>query len=267
MICLNCGHQNKEGAKFCIKCGEQLSVNNVGNQTLGTSRQSTYSSGNAVKKQSNALLYVVIVAIVVALGVFGFIAYDYISSNSSIRNSDVESREVADRDSEEKEEKEEEEAAEAEAEKDAQLKETEAKLAEAEAKAAEAETKAAEAEAKAEEATQAAETAKVEAAEEVKAISESANNSDISIGYYIIPDSSSRYLTSSDIAGFSTEELKLARNEIYARHGRKFKNNDLQNYFNSQNWYTGTIPADEFSETLLNDFEKKNIQFILSAEK
>lgn len=48
---------------------------------------------------------------------------------------------------------------------------------------------------------------------------------------YILPDSDSRYLTDSDVRGLSANELMLARNEIYARHGRKFKDSELQNYF------------------------------------
>ena len=36
---------------------------------------------------------------------------------------------------------------------------------------------------------------------------------------YILPDSSSRILSDSEVSGLSKEELRLARNEIFARHG------------------------------------------------
>lgn len=83
---------------------------------------------------------------------------------------------------------------------------------------------------------------------------------------YILPDSSSRELTIADISGLSHDQLDLARNEIYARHGRKFTNPSLQDYFNSQAWYTGTIEPEDFTDDMLSDIEKNNIQFIKDHE-
>ena len=40
---------------------------------------------------------------------------------------------------------------------------------------------------------------------------------------YIIPYSNTRYLTDADLDSLSEWDLKLARNEIYARHGRRFR--------------------------------------------
>ena len=37
---------------------------------------------------------------------------------------------------------------------------------------------------------------------------------------FILPDSSTRVLDKSELAGFSAEQCRLARNEIYAKHGR-----------------------------------------------
>lgn len=79
---------------------------------------------------------------------------------------------------------------------------------------------------------------------------------------YVCPDSSSRLLTEDDLWGMSAQQLRIARNEIYARHGRIFTSEDLQNYFNACSWYVGTIPASQFSESLLNDIEKKNVAFL-----
>ena len=84
---------------------------------------------------------------------------------------------------------------------------------------------------------------------------------------YILPDSSTRYLTGTDIAGLTSEELRLARNEIYARHGRKFKDEALQAYFNSKSWYAGTIEPERFSDdALLSDVERKNLELIKARE-
>lgn len=84
---------------------------------------------------------------------------------------------------------------------------------------------------------------------------------------YVIPDSDSRYLTDADLDGLSKEELRIARNEISARKGRKFKDSELSNYFKSKAWYNPTIEPDDFSSDHLNKYEIYNQSFILKAEK
>ncbi len=81
---------------------------------------------------------------------------------------------------------------------------------------------------------------------------------------YILPDSDKRYITANDIENLSDDELRLARNEIYARHGRIFESEDLKNYFSSKSWYKPSITADNFNENLLNQYEKANINFIVN---
>ena len=83
---------------------------------------------------------------------------------------------------------------------------------------------------------------------------------------YIFPDSASRNLKSEDVAGLDAETLRLGRNEIYARHGRKFKDSTLQSYFNSKSWYKPTNASDSEIEKALNQYEKNNIKFIQSYE-
>lgn len=83
---------------------------------------------------------------------------------------------------------------------------------------------------------------------------------------YVLPDSAKRKLKKSDLKGLSIEELRIARNEIYARHGRMFDDKKLQKYFDSQSWYDGTVPASEFSEDVLSSVEKKNVAFIRQFE-
>jgi len=84
---------------------------------------------------------------------------------------------------------------------------------------------------------------------------------------YILPGSNSRYIEESELYGFGADECRLARNEIYAWHGRKFNSADLQDYFNAQSWYVPTIEADEFSDSMFNEYEKANINLILEYEK
>ncbi len=84
---------------------------------------------------------------------------------------------------------------------------------------------------------------------------------------YILPDSDSCYLTESDLAGLTKEELRLARNEIYARHGYIFEDAELQAYFESQSWYHGTVNASDFDDSVLNAYEQANLKTIQALEK
>ncbi len=83
---------------------------------------------------------------------------------------------------------------------------------------------------------------------------------------YILPDSASKQLTRSDIAGLDRVTLNLALNEIYARHGRKFTDTAISDYFNAKSWYHPTIAANDFDEALLNQFELANLKLISSYQ-
>ena len=91
-------------------------------------------------------------------------------------------------------------------------------------------------------------------------------NTAVSEGTYICPNSDSRYLVKADLVGLSSWELLLARNEIFARHGRKFVDENIQAYFNSQSWYNGTVDPDDFDMTVFNEYELANIDFIKAHE-
>ena len=89
-------------------------------------------------------------------------------------------------------------------------------------------------------------------------------------GEYILPFSSERYLTEADLDPLSEWELKLARNEIYARHGRRFIDPELQAYFDSKSWYKGIYDPQDFDknhDSDISELEKKNAEFILKYEK
>lgn len=73
-------------------------------------------------------------------------------------------------------------------------------------------------------------------------------------------------LTEEDLSGLSADELRIARNEIYAAYGRQFSSNDLQNYFAGKSWYEGNIPASQFSDSVLTEIQKDNIALISSYE-
>ena len=83
---------------------------------------------------------------------------------------------------------------------------------------------------------------------------------------YVIHDSDARYLSASELQQYSAYELRLARNEIYARHGRIFEGGELAEYFNSKSWYVPSIPADQFDEAVFNAYEKANLETIKQVE-
>lgn len=83
---------------------------------------------------------------------------------------------------------------------------------------------------------------------------------------YILPSSDVEYLSEYDLMGLSKDELKIARNEIYARHGRMFNDANLQAYFNSCSWYTPSISPENFSDSMLNEVEIANRDLIVSYE-
>ncbi|EET58985.1 hypothetical protein BRYFOR_09091 [Marvinbryantia formatexigens DSM 14469] len=82
----------------------------------------------------------------------------------------------------------------------------------------------------------------------------------------ILPDSDIRYLSDSEILDMSLQVLNYAKNEIYARKGRRSRSVELQQYFDSKSWYRGTIEPGDFDEGVLNAYEQKNVQMLSSRE-
>ncbi len=85
---------------------------------------------------------------------------------------------------------------------------------------------------------------------------------------FILPNSSTELISEQDLEGLSDWELYIARNEIYARHGRGFKNKDLQEYFGSKSWYVERYTPEEFdANPTLSDIELQNVETIHNVEK
>lgn len=78
------------------------------------------------------------------------------------------------------------------------------------------------------------------------------------------PVVSERLISAAEIAGCSKEELKIMRNEIFARHGYIFKTKDMKTYFGKQKWYKGKYYD---VNNLLSDIEIYNIKVIQQVEK
>jgi len=73
-----------------------------------------------------------------------------------------------------------------------------------------------------------------------------------------------RLVNEDMLRGLSLYELRLLRNEIYARRGRQFKTEWLSQYFYSQPWY---YPRDDKGEPELSATERKNIDTIVAYER
>ncbi len=65
------------------------------------------------------------------------------------------------------------------------------------------------------------------------------------------------------LRGLGLYELRLLRNEIYARHGRQFQAVWLSQYFYSQPWYQ---PNDTFKDEDLTGSDKTNVETIVAYE-
>ncbi len=74
---------------------------------------------------------------------------------------------------------------------------------------------------------------------------------------------SDQHLTPADLAGKGKNELRLMRNEIYARHGRVFTTQDLNDYFGKKCWYA---PNTSYSDSTLSTVELQNIALLKGAE-
>ncbi len=72
-----------------------------------------------------------------------------------------------------------------------------------------------------------------------------------------------RLLTVADVQGLIPEDARRLRNEIYARHGRRFQDPQLQRYFASFAWYK---PTGGFRESQLNETERTNAALISQYE-
>lgn len=90
---------------------------------------------------------------------------------------------------------------------------------------------------------------------------------------FMIADSDKRVVTTADLEGMSLAELRIARNEIFARHGRQFKDTMLNQWFYSKVWYLDIdrkYAPDIFDATNpnpLTEIELNNADFIRDYEQ
>ena len=84
---------------------------------------------------------------------------------------------------------------------------------------------------------------------------------------YEIPVSSIVPLEDYNVVNLTNNQLWIARNEIYARHGKVFQNEYLASYFGACSWYEPKEGKNEVSDRELNEVEIANLKLIVAAEE
>ena len=78
------------------------------------------------------------------------------------------------------------------------------------------------------------------------------------------PEASQRLLKTGDVENLAAVELKMMRNEIFARHGYCFSRKEMRQQFENEEWY---VPNTVDIKGFLTETEKKNIALIKRYEK
>ncbi|WP_165998497.1 YARHG domain-containing protein [Bacillus sp. Cs-700] len=84
-----------------------------------------------------------------------------------------------------------------------------------------------------------------------------------SLSFYLLPHSDVIKLSESELTSFNKDELRLARNEIFARHGYVFKSDELESYFAEKTWYF----PDPYYDGSLTNVEAYNVKLIEDLEE
>ncbi len=77
------------------------------------------------------------------------------------------------------------------------------------------------------------------------------------------PESSTRKLVEKDVENLRSEDLRIMRNEIYARHGYSFKLAGMREHFDKLDWY---MPVAVNIKSDLTKLEKDNAALIKRYE-
>ena len=75
-----------------------------------------------------------------------------------------------------------------------------------------------------------------------------------------------KYYTKEEFENEPMLIIHLAKNEIYARHGYIFANEDLYNYFMGCIWYNPTCDGTDFDDSIFNEYEKANLEILSNLD-
>lgn len=260
MFCTQCGKELKDGLKFCPNCGTLIksrnnasqndnqvntlsAIENVSQEKVEAPTAFVSSQYEKPKKTNKGIFVIIIILILLIIGVSG--AAFWFMGGKDVIYDVLGYQEIEDVDTTEKEIEDEDIAADnVNSEKTEDLDEVnKAEVAESEEN---------------ENSEDDLRDINVEDAEE--------NQVDEVKSEYILENSDTKYLTRDDLEWLTADDCRLARNELYARHGRKFDDESLQSYFDSCSWYEGTIEAKDFQESMLSDIEIANRDLIVEYE-
>ena len=79
-------------------------------------------------------------------------------------------------------------------------------------------------------------------------------------------ETNKKYYTKEEFENEPMLVIHLAKNEIYARHGYIFTNEDLYNYFMGCIWYSPTYESTDFDDSIFNEYEKANLEILANLD-
>ena len=79
---------------------------------------------------------------------------------------------------------------------------------------------------------------------------------------FAYPDSGSRVWSYGDVNGMTAGQVRYCINEIYAKHGYIFQNENWLTYFKQKSWYSPTVPKASFGDNYLNANEVANVKLL-----
>ena len=75
-----------------------------------------------------------------------------------------------------------------------------------------------------------------------------------------------KYYTKEEFESEPMLVIHLAKNEIYARHGYIFTNEDLYTYFMGCIWYSPTCDSTDFDDSIFNQYERANLEILADLD-
>ena len=91
------------------------------------------------------------------------------------------------------------------------------------------------------------------------------NDNDYDYSDCIFPYSSEAQIDEAEVYYLTDDELQEAINELYARHGRIFDDEEIQAYFSSKSWYVPVAKGIEKEN--FNEFEEYNWEILTEERK
>lgn len=96
------------------------------------------------------------------------------------------------------------------------------------------------------------------------------NAYDVITDEYYEPDLSEKAVSENELMNLNQTDLSIARNQIFARHGREFQDDFLDAVFRRKSWYQPEFSPEEFAgleQQKLSEVEQANLKTIMKVEE